>query len=630
MISFIAYLPVFKCQFTNWDDPVYVLENSQVKQLSAGNIYYFFTRSSASNYHPLTMISLSADYFISSKISGGLKPDHEIKAVIFHFVNLFFHLLNTILVFLFIYNLTGKNPVISFITALLFGIHPMHVESVAWIAERKDVLYAFFLLAGLNYYLKFIKYNSNKFYIFSLLFFILSLLSKPAAVIFPLLLFCIDYYLNRPFNYKLFFQKIPFLALSVIFGITTLVIQSHDAIASFSTLTIAQRFFCVSYGMVMYLVKFLLPVNLSAFYPFPQLTPAGFLPVFYYLAPILLIAIVGAVAWSRKSTRVVVFGFLVFFFSICLVLQVISVGKALMADRYTYIPFIGLFFIAGYYADAWWKRIRRPMVKFGSGGILLLYVAFLALATSARAGTWQNSETLWTDVLATYPACDIALNNRGNYYFKQNLFEQSKRDYEAAIAFGYKEAMVFRNVGNVYVKLDMVEPAIKSYTRALEQDVRKKDSNAYLCYLNRGNLLAKTKNFQGALADYANALEIYPGSKMILVNRAYAYTDMNDFANGITEYSKVIQTDSLTDDLFLKRGFCYFNLNRFPEAMKDFKRCILLNPAHGLALYNCSVISYKTGDLKMALEYANKARAAGFDVNPGYLEILNKSTKGSL
>jgi len=627
LVSSVVYLPVFKCQFTNWDDPVYVLENNQVKQLSAGSIYYLFTHSSASNYHPLTMISLSADYYLSSKLSAEKTGNQELNAGIFHFVNLILHLFNVLLVFLFIYNLTCKNPVIAFITALLFGIHPMHVESVAWVAERKDVLYGFFMLSGLNYYVRYLKTNLVKYSLLTFVFFILSLLSKPAAVIFPLLLFCIDYYLKRPFNYALFLQKIPFFVLSVIFGITTLVIQSHDSIASFSTMTIPQRFFCVSSGTLMYLVKCLLPISLSAFYPFPALTPEGFLPVWYYFAPVLLTAIIIAVVWSGKYTRTLIFGFLMFFFSIFLVLQVISVGKALMADRYTYIPFIGLFFIAGYYADVLWKKVSRPGWRYVAGGVMVLYFAFLAHESYARAEAWQNSETLWTDVLAKYPSCDIALNNRGNYYFKHDQFELSKRDYEAAIACGYKDAMVFRNVGNVYIKLDMVEPAIRSYTIALERDNIKNDSNTYLCYLNRGNLLARTKQFDRAMADYDRALAIYPDSKMIVLNRAYAYTDMNEFAKGITEFTKVLKSDTLTDDLYLKRGFCYFNLNQFPEAMNDFLKCLRLNPSNGLALYNCSVIYYKTGNPGQALEYANKAHSLGFEINQAYLDLLNKSVK---
>ncbi len=624
-VPVFIYLPSLNGKFTNWDDPVYVLVNKNVHNLSWENIKYFFTNSSASNYHPVTMISLSIDYFFSAKKNTPLNVPTPDPAL-FHFVNLILHLLNILLVFFFIYRLTKKNSTIAFISALLFGIHPMHVESVAWISERKDVLYAFFFLAGLIFYLKFTETKSVKYYLLCLLFYIFSLLSKPAAVVFPLLLFCIDYYLNRRFNFKLIFEKIPVFILALIFGIITLVVQSHDAIASFTLLSIPQRMFCVSFGLLMYVVRLFVPYGLSAFYPFPTLSSSGFLPAVYYISPIIISVLAIIIFYIKKYSKIPAFGFLFFLLSIFLVLQIISVGKALMADRYTYIPYIGLFFIIGYYSDYLLNRQKNNILKYFSAGVILIYISCMIYLSAGRVNIWQNSGTLWTDVIEKYPACDLGYNNRGTYYYKIDSFELARRDYAKAVIYNPTDPMAFRNLGNVSIKLDSTLPAIAYYTRALAVNAYAQayDSNAYLCYLNRGNLYGETRQFGPALADYNKALELCPDSKMIMLNRAHVFADMNDYQSAIRDYNLLVPAFPLRDDLLLKRGFCYFSLGNFPEALKDFLRCLELNPANGNALYNCSVIYYKNNDFPNALKYALEARRRGNQVNQPYIDMLQK------
>ena len=627
-VPVFIYLPSLNGKFTNWDDPVYVLTNKNVHTLSLENTIYFFTHSSATNYHPVTMISLSTDYFFSNKKGTEKGAANGLDPVIFHTVNLIFHLINIIFVFLFIYYLSKKNKTIAFITAMLFGLHPMHVESVAWISERKDVLYAFFLLPGLIFYYKYTQKYSLKYYFICMVFFILSLLSKPSAVVFPLLLFAIDYYNKRKINVKLFLEKIPFLTLSLIFGIITLIVQRQYSIGSFTSLTLTQRLFCVSYATLMYLVKMVIPYGLSAFYPFPSLSAAGFLPVIYYLSTGILFLIICLVIFSAKYSRVIVFGFLFFIFSIFLVLQFISVGTALMADRYTYIPFIGPFFITGYYADRLFNYIKNTSLKYGVAGMLLVYMIGLASLAGDRVSIWKNSGSLWTDVIGRFPACDLAYNNRGTYYLKLDSFELARRDYYAAVMNNSSSPMAHRNLGNAYIKLDSVKLAIDSYTKALACNSKAQayDSNAYLCYLNRGNLYAETKQFNLALQDYGKALELIPDSRKVLANRAHLYADMNDFPNAIEAYNRVIRVDSLRDEYFLKRGFCYYSLNKFAESLSDFEHCIRINPDNGLALYNCSLIYYKAGNYSKALEYAINARKKGSPVNPDYIGLLQKKS----
>ncbi len=189
LITFFTYNQSPDNGFTNWDDPGYVTGNPSIRHITPGTIVWFFSHPSASNYHPLTMISLSIDYALTKKDPNATNEGLSINARVFHITSLVLHLLNVILVFFFIYILSGKRIIVPTVAGFLFAVHPMHVESVAWISERKDVLYTFFFLAGLICYLVYTRKKDITWYFLTVLCFLLSLLSKPAAVVFPLVLF---------------------------------------------------------------------------------------------------------------------------------------------------------------------------------------------------------------------------------------------------------------------------------------------------------------------------------------------------------------------------------------------------------------------------------------------------------
>jgi hypothetical protein len=222
-------------------------------------IHKIISEPVSGNFHPLTMLSLAVDYWISK---GNPKW--------FHFVNVLIHLFNLILVFIFIYKLSGNKKWIACITALLFAIHPLHVESVAWISERKDLLYSAFFLGGLLIYLNYLNKKSLITLGSVFLLFVFSLLSKPAAVIFPVVLLVIDYFNERLDQKQTYIEKIPFFILSVLFGLITIKIQKEFEATGMLSFSLFQRFLFANYGIMMYLVKTIFPIRLCAFYPFLQ------------------------------------------------------------------------------------------------------------------------------------------------------------------------------------------------------------------------------------------------------------------------------------------------------------------------------------------------------------------------
>ncbi|MCX6304738.1 MAG: tetratricopeptide repeat protein [Bacteroidetes bacterium] len=619
IITWFLYRPAINHGFTNWDDPTYVLENPRVKNLNNENIGYFFSNPSASNYHPFTMISLGIDYYYATRDNIGAEKAKGPVAARFHMTNIVLHLFNVLLVFIFVFLLSRKRVWVASITALLFAIHPMHVESVAWIAERKDVLYTFFFMAGLIGYLRYLERKSMLLLLVTFMLFICSLFSKPSAVVFPLILLAIDYFNGRKFSTSLWVEKIPFFALSIVFGLITVLIQSKDAIADIKVFTMVQRLMFATYGFVMYLFKLLVPWNFSAFYPYPQLTPSGGLPAIFYLSPLIAIILGGLVFLSVRYTRVFVFGFLFYLFSLLLVLQFISVGSAIMADRYSYIASIGVFFIIGWYVDRGFtsKENLLHQVRWLLAGVLVLFSVMICKVAYDQVKVWENSETLWTDVISKYPQAEVSYKNRGNYYGALNITDKALNDYKVYVKLKPDDPRAFSNIGNIYGLRNEIDKALDSYSKSIALDSVNPET-----YLNRAITYAKARQFDLAVKDYEKALVLKPGTIEVYMNKAYTLLEMGRYEDAIKDYTFLIDQIPGNDDYFLKRGTCQYMLKRNQEALADYSRCLALNPSNGAACYNSSVLYSNQNDFVKAYQYALKAKSVNYPVEPSYLEGL--------
>jgi len=274
VISFIAYLPVLQNSLLSWDDHGYIRDNPLIY---SGNLKDIFSGNVMGNYHPITILTLALEYQIF-----GLNPTG------YHAFNLLLHLFNVVLVYYAILLLSDKTAV-ALIASLLFGIHPLHVESVAWAAELKALLYTFFFLASYIFYLKYLKDMQKKFYALALLLFLTSLLSKAMAASLPLVFILTDYFKGRKINVKLLVEKAPFFLLAIILGVVAIHAQQTSGATALTSFTFPQRLLFASYAFTSYLFKLLLPLNLSSFYPYP-LKSEG-IPIDYYAYFILTIFI---------------------------------------------------------------------------------------------------------------------------------------------------------------------------------------------------------------------------------------------------------------------------------------------------------------------------------------------------
>jgi protein O-mannosyl-transferase len=619
LLTFIVYYPSLKNGFTNWDDNVYIGENKLIQSVSSGNIKQIFeTKNHVSlNYHPVTILSLAIDYKLS-----------KYNPHTYHSTNLFFHLANTALVFLLIYFLTQKNVLASTITSLVFAIHPMHVESVAWVAERKDVLYVFFLLLSAILYQLYINKNNWLHYFLSFALFVLACLSKAMAVVLPLVLLLMDYYMGRKITVKTVLEKIPFFVVSIVVGLLAVKIQSQGAIAEFSVFTLTQRICFTSYGFIFYIAKFFVPLKLSCYYPYPNYENVS-LPLEFYISPFLVAALIIGVLFTHKKTNLYVFSLLFYIITIALVLQFISVGQVITADRYSYLPYLGLAFPVSMLIHKYslnnsisFKKIVLPSLF-----VVLFLFSFI---TYNRISVWKNGDTLWSDAISKYPHAET-YRNRGSYLVnkaaydlgqkkvEENEYDRALDDFNKSVAISQKNPKVFTNRANIFGLKGKFPEALQDYIAAI-----KLDSLDPQTYFNQGVTYGYMKQFDNAIKSYTKALRLQPDFPKAKFNRAYDFINSEKYDDAINDLNQLIASNSGSPDYYFYRAYAYLKLSKWQESLVDHNATLAINPNNANACFNRSVVNKALGNFQQAKEDALAAQRLGFAVEPSYLNELSK------
>lgn len=571
ILTGISFLPMLANGFTNWDDDIYITSN---RLLRGPDWNAIFTGPSASNYHPLTIITLAFNYAIS-----GTDPFS------YHFINWILHILNTALVFLFVYKISGKKIYVAAFCSVIFGVHPMHVESVAWVSERKDVLYALFFLLALLQYWSFLETGKRLKLILCFIFFILSLLSKPAAIILPIVLYLLDYWHNRKFDGKVWAEKIPFFILSIAFGLITINVQSADAIAGFDIYPLWGRFFFACYTLMIYTIRFFVPYPLSTFHPYPPVDSLG-LPV--YLSPVFMIAFLFFL-WQKRRDKLIVFSLSFFIANLVLVLQVITIGLTIVSERYTYIPYIGLSFLAGMwlnrYLDSSSKKFIRtiPFII----GIVFGFISF------QRTKVWKDGDTLWADVIKQYPDAATPRSNHANYLKKM----AGMPEYRAR-------------------ETELLQKALEDCNIAIK--VKPTHTKAYE---NRQNIYLMLKKDSLAMADAETLLKLEPSNAAAFYTKGFAYMRLNMFDSSLFWFNKSIASNPNADWVINARGTLLFNFKHYSEALTAFTKAIELNPL-GEYFYNRSMCYFTLGDVTKAKSDALVAIQKEFSVPVTYKTTL--------
>ncbi len=612
--------------FVSYDDNSYVYENPHVLNgLTGEDVIWAFTTNSSANWHPLTWLSLMLDCQLFGTNPGRM-----------HLVNLLLHLANTLLLFAVLRKITGTLWQSAFVAAA-FAIHPMHVESVAWIAERKDVLSTLFLLLTLAAYVSYVKRPGIVRYMLTLLLFALGLLAKPMLVTLPILLLLLDYWpLNRmsilnlqlaidnrqssTLNSKFsilnsVIEKIPFFALSVASSVITFLVQlSGSAVVHINALPLKDRIANVFLSYARYIGKIFWPQNLAAFYPF-DVNRFAFWQVAICVLLLLVISIF-VIRFGRNQKYLPV-GWFWFVVTLVPVIGLVQVGGQAFADRYTYIPYIGLFIMIAWglpeLLSKWSQR------KTALGLSMIISLTALGICTYQQVSHWNNSFTLFSHAIEATQNNYIAYNNLGVTYNSVGRYQDAIDAYKQALTIKPDYAETHFNLGATYGELGRFQDAIESY----EQTIKIKPDSAK-AYMNLGVTCYKLGRRQDAIKNYKQALRIKPDYAEVYYNFGIICYELGRHEDEIKAYKRAVKIKPDYAEAYFNLGVACGELGRRQDAIEAYKQTIKIKPDSVEAHYNLGVAYLVTGYNGSALEEYKILKNLNADKANELFKLINK------
>lgn len=608
--TFIVYLPALWNGFINWDDDVYVYENQNIDSLNLNSLKWIFFAKIGGLWHPLTIFSLSLDHAVWGANPWG-----------YHLTNIIIHSLNALLVFILSIRLIEYNKAINkkwnvlipaVAASLLFGIHPVHVESVAWISERKDVLSAFFFLLTLLTYVKYVSSQGSKksrFYVLSLLSYLFALMSKPMAVSLPVVLLILDYCplkrLTKVVEIKnvksIIGEKIPFFILSFLTALITIwAHHSSKALPTLERYSLMERLLTATHSYIFYLIKMIIPLSLAPFYPYPAKT--DFITLEYVGFFILfLIITISTIGFLKNKNNLFPAVWLYYLFTLIPVIGIIQVGRQAAADRYTYLPSLGPFLLAGLGLGYLFERYSKKTYRITIIATGVLLVGVLANKTVNQVALWHDSITLWSHEIRYFPDAQLAYHNRGEAFDSAGDYRKAIEDYNSAIELNPKDPETYNNRGNAFASIGNYPQAFEGYSKAIELNPQYARA-----FYNRGNTYLYISNYRQAIEDYSRAIELNPIDPQAYNNRGNAFDSIGNYPQAIEDYSKAIELNPQYAQAFYNRGNTYLYIKKHRQAIKDFGRAIELNPLDPQAYNNRGNAFASIGNYSQAIEDYSK------------------------
>jgi protein O-mannosyl-transferase len=653
LVTGLVYLATLQNDFIEWDDGRYIVDNLYIRSFDPVFFKWAFFDFYAGNWHPLTWISHAVDYAI-----WGLNPlGHHLTNVILHSANTF------VVVVLMIGLLEGLKRtttndvprqffntrellIAAGATGLLFGLHPLHVESVAWVAERKDLLCGLFFLVSIQAYMQYIKYGGSRMvqgnpalyffdkrYLLSLCFFAFALMSKPMVVTLPVVLLVLDWYpFNRIRSLKTLWaacvEKLPFFILSLLSSILTLLAQrAGGAIGSLEFVPLSTRILVALRAIILYLWKMLVPINLTPFYAYPH-DVSLFSPV-YLMAITLVAGITVAAVVLAKKQKVWLSAWCYYVVSLIPVLGIIKVGSQSMADRYAYLPSLGPFLVLGLAAARVSKKVssldtRGTIRKLSAISITSAIILVLSYATVVQISIWNNTVSLWSYVIDANPDIPIAYNNRGIAYKERGQLDKAFSDFNKAIVLAPSLAHGYNNRGIVYKEAGQYDRALWDYDKAIELD-----PSYAVAYANKGDVLKDKGQYDRALWNYDKAIELNPLYVEAYNNRGMTLNEIGQREKALWNYDKAVALNPSFFAAYNNRAVIFEEMGQLDRALEEITRAILVNKNHAMLYFNRGSLYSKMGSYELAILDIQRSCQLGNNQACDAVQGMQIGTKGT-
>jgi len=599
---FVVYFPALSSKAFSIDDDMYFINNPLVRNPSWQSVRIFLSEvlepSTVKGYYqPLTMISLMLDCKFGGRIDN-LMP--------FHLTSLMLHIANTALIIFLLYELFGQVWIAAAV-GLLFGVHPLTVEPIPWISERKALLAAFFALASLVFYVRFAQKNNRKAYIACFLMYILALMSKPTSTPLPLMMLLMDFWPLRRLKLKTVFEKIPLFAIGVVSAAITYISQNN------TTLLIKPQMYgmtriplVICHNIIFYLYKIIWPVNLS-YYPFPE--PFGISSPMVITGIIGTCILIAVLIISLRWTKAPLTGWLIFFVMIFPTMQLFQFSGVIASDNFAYLPFIGILLVLAAFFN-WiyaFENLDRNKIRCVIAALIILVLAGAeSFATRQYLADWKDTISLFTRMARLAPNSLMPLNHLGAAYFEKGDLEKSAECFKQSLKIK-PDTSVCNNLGAILTLKGDVNEALEWHGKAIQLDPGNAEA-----YYNISNILLSQNKFDKAVIGYKKALSINPryvkakcnlavalmqqglldeaiihlaeASKMdpdnidIHYNLAMALTNKGLFEQAVSEYRQVLRLNPMVAEAYSAIGDILAHLNRPQEAIIEYRQALEINP----------------------------------------------------
>ncbi len=638
ILTFATFYRVLNCEFLSYDDPDYVVNNRYVHGLSARNVSWAFKAVAEGTWQPMVWLSYMFEWELFRLNPHG-----------YHIINLLLHAANTLLLFLVLVGMTGL-PWRSGFVAALFAVHPLHIESVAWVAERKDVLSADFWMLTMWAYVQYVKFPRLLNYIQIIIFFALGLMSKPMLVTLPFVLLLLDYWplcrstithhisTAKPLNFKrkaasyLIIEKLPLFGMVLVSSCIAYYVQRKGgSISSFEAIPFGVRVANALVSYILYILKMLWPQKLAIIYPHPldripewQVVVSGLV-----LAGLLFLAI-------RASLRrpYIGFGWLWFMGTLVPVIGLVQFGVHGMADRFTYIPLIGLFVVIawgvadlieslgsnrrmeGRKNEGYFFHILHSSVLPWSAAISLVC---LSICTWVQLGFWKNSITIFTRALEVTTRNYVAHLNLGTALAERKDYRTAAKHFEASLRVMPEQPKAHFNLGNALYAMGEIDLAIAHFADAVRLNPNFEDARINLIAAtaekrrnvkpNTERPAVRSKQREEALKHYRKGLDFDVSGKP---------------SEAMREYREAIRLDPTLAEAHSNLGVILKDLGKLDEAIKEYREAIRLDPTLGEAHNNLAIALYFKGDYAGAWKEVKLCRKYGITPHPDFLKALSE------